>query len=245
MSTAGVKNDNLDESIDLFIKGNTYKDCSTIIVTPTRAGTGPALTIRWTQAALGLIRPANQKIVGPLFVAGHEVATAYNQAILMIHNMPSLMHFKYILTYEDDILPPPDGLLKLIQTIEGGTDGNEYDCVQGLYWAKGDFGFPMIYGDPDEFPMNFRPQPPRKDTVQRCNGLGMGFNLFRASMFHDPRLGYGNWFKTEQRWNMIEGGSGYTQDLFFFEKASTWGYRAACDTRVLCGHYDHEEDKVW
>ncbi len=55
-------------------------------------------------------------------------------------------------------------------------------------------------------PMNFIPQVPTADTVVPCNGLGMGFTLFRIEMLKDKRFEYGHWFKTkgghpEWKWN--------------------------------------------
>lgn len=84
--------------------------------------------------------------------------------------------------------------------------------------------------------LNFRPQIPVPETVQECCGLGMGFTLFRISMFKDERLRR-PWFKTLDG----KGGTGIgTQDLYFFSDCRKYGYRAAVDTRVRVGHYDFE-----
>lgn len=206
------------------------------------------------------MRPMNQKCIGPLFIAGHEVAEAYNAAVQAILDNPELSRWRYILTFEDDVIPPPDGLLKLYESLEGGVCtcgkdckpdergrvkcGVKLDCVQGLYWTKGYEGQPMIYGDPETMPKNFVPQQVKPGTVQKCNGLGMGFNLFRVSMFKDKSLRK-PWFKTEQTWEEGKGAKGFTQDLYFFDDAGSKGFKFACDTRVLCGHYDDGEDKVW
>ncbi len=102
----------------------------------------------------------------------------------------------------------------------------------------------MIYGDPTVMPRNFVPQMPAAETVQHCNGLGMGFTLFRTSMLLDPRFG-SPVFKTEQTYSPGVGTRMYTQDLHFFERAGGLGYTFACDTRVKVGHYDINEDLVW
>jgi len=150
---------------------------------------------------------------------------------------PELSKWKYILTLEEDNLPPPDGLLKLYENIE------QYDVIGGLYWTKGEGGQPMIYGDINDKEFNFRPQPPIND-IQECNGLGMGFTLFKTDIFRDERLEK-PWFKTLQEWDSEKGARGYTQDLYFFEKIKKLGYKVACDTRVKVGHYDVEMDVVW
>lgn len=229
----GLHNRDIDSSIERLEKAKTYRDLSTIIICPTR-GVIPA---RVVQSWMGLMRPMNQKVIGPLFAIGMEVGAAYTSLIEMILNNPDLSTWKYILTIEEDNTPPADGLLKLYESMD------KYDVVQGLYWTKGEGGQPMCYGNPKEFPKNFIPQKPIKDTVMECNGLGMGFNLFKLDIFKNKDLPK-PWFKTVQE--VVPGGAkAYTQDLFFFEQAAKCGYRFACDTRVLVGHYDLQNDIIW
>lgn len=234
------ENNNLEKSIKRLEKSGTYKDLSTIIICPTR-GQIPAKVV---QSWMGLIKPMNQKVIGPLFAIGLEVGEAYNQMIQMILDNPELSKWKYILTVEEDNMPPPDGLMKLYESIEGKIDGQKYDVVQGIYWTKGPDGQPMIYGNPGEFPKNFRPQLPIPESVQECNGLGMGFNLWRLDIFKDPKLRK-PWFKTLNQFTPGQGVQMYTQDLYFFEDAGKNGYRFACDTRVRVGHYDFANDQIW
>lgn len=237
----GFHNANLPAARDRLMKGSTYKDLSTIIVVPTRS-CGPSLCPRVMTSWMSLMRPMNQAVAGPYFMAGYEVGDAYNTIIEQIQ--ASGNHFKYLLTLEDDVMPPPDGLLKLYESIEGKVDGNKYDVVQGIYWTKGEAGQPMIYGGVNDVPINFRPQLPLIESVQPARGLGMGFNLFRFDMFKDEKL-VKPWFKTLQEFIPGTGAKAYTQDLYFYERAGALGYKFACDTRVRCGHYDHVNDIVW
>jgi len=233
MPEVGVHNKDLDSSIDRLEQSKSYRDLSTIIICPTR-GQIPA---RVVQSWMGLMRPMNQKVIGPLFASGMEVGKAYNTMIEMILANPELSKWKYILTIEEDNAPPADGLLKLYESI------GEYDVVQGLYWTKGEGGQPMIYGHPKVFPKNFIPQKPIPETVMECNGLGMGFNLFKLDIFKNPDL-QKPWFKTVQE--VVNGGArAYTQDLFFFEQAAKSGYKFAVDCRVKVGHYDYANDIMW
>lgn len=213
-----------------------YQDCSTIIVSPVTGPLEPKIVQSW----MGLIRPMNQKVIGPVFVTKMEVGHAYTEAAKWIINDPELRSWKYMLTLERDNMPPPDGLIKLIESMENG----KYDAVGGLYWTKGEGGQPMIYGDPQTLPRNYLPQVPVPDMVQPCNGLGMGFTLFRIKMLQDPQL---EWplFKTVQEYTPGRGTNLGTQDLFFFEQASRLGYKFASDNRVLVGHYDEKEDRIW
>jgi hypothetical protein len=224
----GRHNQNLDGSISRLVKGKTYQNLATIWITPTRGQLKPKVVGSW----MSLMRPMNQPFVGPIFIENDEVGCAYQKAFEMVLDNPELAkQFKYILTVEEDNIPPPDGLLKLYESIE------DYDCIGGLYWTKGEAGQPMIYGDPKVMPRNFVPQVPLPNTIQHCNGLGMGFNLWKIDMFKKlPRP----WFKTVQ-----EVGKGFTQDLWFFNNASAAGFKFACDTRVKVGHLDPVTGIVW
>lgn len=236
----GANNADLRRAQDRLLKGQSYQNLSTVCVVPTRGGR--SLSPRAVSSWLALMKPMNQPFLGPLFIVGDEVGEAYNNAVQMILDHPQLSTWKYLLTMEDDNLPPPDGLLKLYESLNGKVDGEKYDVVGGLYWTKGEGGQPMIYGDPYDMPLNFRPQLPKENAVQRANGLGMGFNLFRLAMFRKmPKP----WFKTLQEYRPGEGARGYTQDLYFYEQAGKAGFRFACDTRVKVGHYDIDVDRVW
>jgi hypothetical protein len=101
------------------------------------------------------------------------------------------------------------------------------------------------YGDPSTLPLNFIPQKPVSNTIQECNGLGMGFTLFKMDIFKDPKLRR-PWFKTHQGYDPQSGGaSAYTQDLYFFENIRKNGYKVASDNRVLVGHYSLADDIMW
>lgn len=224
----GWHNQHFDVTRERLLKGGSYKDLSTVWFVPTRDGT---LHTRVVSAFVGLQRPMNQPCIGPIFLNNMEIGDAYNQAVEMILGNPELAKFKYMLTVEADNLPPSDGLIRLYEAIQ------TYDGVGGLYYTKGEMGQPMIYGSPSVMPRNFVPQVPQPDTIQHCNGLGMGFNLFRIEMFKKmPKP----WFKTVQ-----ESGKCFSQDLWFYNNAASHGFKFACDTRVKVGHFDAANNMVW
>jgi hypothetical protein len=226
----GWHNQNIDQAINRLHRGHSYRDLSTIWICVSRG----TMKCKAVSAFVSLMRPMNQMCVGPVFIEGDEVGVAYQKAFDWILTDPNLAKFKYVLTVEEDNLPPPDGLLKLYENI------SDYDCLAGLYWTKGAEGQPMIYGNPEEKPMNFVPQPPKPDSIQRCNGLGMGFNLWKVSSFRGKLKDMPKpWFRTVQ-----EIGKGFTQDLFFFNEAAKYGFKCACDTRVKVGHLA-EDGMVW
>jgi hypothetical protein len=233
-SYGGLHNENFEKSQERLLRAKSYRDLSTVIICPTRG----QVSAKVVQAWMGLIHPMNQKVIGPLFAIGMEVGEAYNAMIEMVMASPELSTWKYILTIEEDNIPPPDGLLKLYE------DMDQYDVVGGLYWTKGEGGQPMIYGDPAITPLNFIPQVPQTEGLQPANGLGMGFNLFKIDIFKNPKL-QRPWFQTLQEFVPGQGVRGYSQDLYFYENAGKVGYKFACDTRVKVGHYDAGMDVVW
>ena len=220
-------------SVERLEKSKTYRDLSTIIICPTRG----MISAKVVQSWMGIIKPMNQKVIGPIFVVGMEVGAAYTQAINMVLSNPELSKWKYILTIEEDNLPPPDGLMKLYENID------DYAAIGGLYWTKGEGGQPMIYGEGRDGDLHFRPQKPSRE-IQVCDGLGMGFTLFKMEVFKDERIEK-PLFKTFNEWTPDKGTKVYTQDLYFFEKIRKLGYKVACDTRVKVGHYDVTNDVVW
>lgn len=229
----GHNNSDLEAARKRLIRGNTYRDCSTVCVIPSPNG---MISTKVAAAIWSLVSPMNQKFQ-KFTVEKMEVGDAYQQSVAMILDNPELRKWKYMLTLEHDNLPPQDGLLKLLESIK------DYDAVGGLYWTKGEFGQPMIYGDPRIKPKNYIPQLPRKGEIQECNGLGMGFTLFRIEMFRELRAA-GKWplFQTVQD---LEKGEIMTQDLKFFKTAGEAGYKFASDNRVAVGHLDIESGKVW
>jgi len=228
----GTHNSDILSSVERLEKGQGYRDLSTICVVPTR-GMIPA---KAAQTWMGMMSPMNQKFTR-IFMIGMEVGEAYNSVIEQILGNPELSKWKYLLTLEEDNLPPPDGLLKLYENIDN------YAALGGLYWTKGEGGQPMIYGEGKAGDMHFRPQPPTLE-IQECDGLGMGFTLFQIDLFKDPRIER-PWFRTLQDFDPARGAKVMTQDLYFFQKIRTLGYRVACDTRVRVGHYDYNMDIVW
>lgn len=228
----GFHNEDLDFSGTRLEKSKSYRDLSTICVIPTRG----KVDIKVVESWWGLMTGMNQKFIR-VVIRNMEVGEAYNAAVELILNHPDLQGWKYMLTLEEDNMPPPDGLKKLYESIDG------YGAVGGLYWTKGEEGQPMIYGNPVGI-LNFIPQIPIPNTLQECNGLGMGFTLFDLDVFRNPDYEK-PYFKTLQEWDSSQGGKVYTQDLYAFEKIRKLGYKVACDTRVKVGHYDDVNDMVW
>lgn len=228
----GFHNMNLEASRERVLSGASYRDCSTVALLPTRDS--GAINWKVADALNGMLKPMNQKYT-QMRLVGMEVADAYNMGVQSILDNPELKKWTFVLTVEHDNTPPPDGLIKLIESMYLGT----WAAVGGLYWTKGEGGMPMIYGDPRDPIPNFRPMPPLIDQVQECRGLAMGFTLWDRRLFEDKRLGP-PWFRTLQ--NATPAGIQLgTQDLDWCGRAGALGYRFAVDTRVRVGHVQFEK----
>lgn len=226
----GKHNQNLPESTKRIIEGATWKNQRVVVILPA----GKTMSTKVALSHWNLIFPPNQGVYRMLAM-GLEVGEAYNEAIKNILSC-DLANWEYILTVEHDNVPPSDGVLKLIQQMDKHP---EYACIGGLYWTKGEGGVPQIWGDPKDPVLNFRPQPPIPGQLVECCGTGMGFNLWRISMFKDEKLRK-PWFKTSAS---AEGVG--TQDLWFWSDARKYGYRCAIDCSVLVGHHELSTDITW
>jgi hypothetical protein len=232
--------------------GSGYRNLSTVGVYVTR-GTIPT---RAVQSWMGMIHPMNQPYFR-LFIENMEVAAAYNQAIAIIKANEGLAKMKFILTIEEDNLPPPDAHIKLLEDMyflpnqEDVPDEQKvkspFAGVGALYWTKGEGGQPMIYGNPQDPSTGFAPQIPQENTLQECRGVAMGCNIWDMDLFKDKRLELpgGGFFQTKQEYVPGQGISAGTQDLEFCGRAVALGYRFAVDTRIRVGHLDPSTQIVW
>lgn len=231
MPEVGRHNANLDASAGRILEGGSWKKQRVIVILPAANNIPTKVALSHWQ----LIFPPNQAVYR-MAALGMEVGDAYSTSIDQILAHPELSQWEYVLTIEHDNIPPQDGVVRLIEDLE---QHPEYACVGGLYWTKGETGVPQIWGDPRDPQLNFRPQVPIPGTIQECCGTGMGFNLWRLSMFKDSRLRR-PWFKT------ICGAEGVgTQDLYAWADFRKYGYRCAIDNRILVGHYDQVNDITW
>ena len=234
--SGGEHNADLNKTISRLSKTGSYKDMSCVMIVPCFGSIPTKAVASW----MNLYSPPNAKFTR-LFAVGMEVGHAFSTAIESILAHPDLQNWKYILTLEHDNLPPPDGIVKLLESMDKHP---EYACIGGLYFTQGPGGCAQIWGDPKDPVLNYRPQIPVPNTVQECCGTGMGFNLWRMEMFKDKRI------KRPLFETKTQGGVA-TQDLAFWTEARKYGYRCAIDTSVKVGHYDLDgkrggiRDHVW
>ena len=186
-------------------------DKSTVIVIPTRG----MLHYTFVGALLQLRAPLNQprQIV---FGAGMEVADSYNGLVQL-----ALEKYepRYIMTLEDDNLPPPTAHLTLLGTIDG------YAGISGLYHSKTEERAPLVF-DHDMRMLDTTGE----HGVKKVGGIPMGCALWKASIFRDIEP---PWFETiddeARRW---------THDLVWCERLAKHGLEVAVNLDLKVGHLD-------
>jgi GT2 family glycosyltransferase len=209
----------------MLLKGDTYHDRSHAIITPSRGVVhaevyGAHLSMRQVPGSVKSIR---------VVVTGDEVGVAYNRAIRTILDYKE--RFRYIITLEDDMLPPELGFEQLIASIEAHP---EMAGVSGLYYTKHENKVPLVLGFPD------RPQDGSMRSIPtddpnafiECNIIPQGFGIFRADLYRELPF---PWYVTTRE----------TQDVTFCRKARDKGYRFAVDCSIRCGHLDLSTGKVY
>lgn len=232
----GHHNSDLETSAARIIKGGSWKKQRIIMILPT----ADMISAKVALSLMNLAAPPNNGFIR-ILALGQEVGEAYSNAISSVLADPNLRDWEYICTVESDNIIPSDGILKLCEAME---DRPDLSAISGGYWTKGPGGVFQAWGDPNLPEPNFMPQVPRTDGgIQDCNGCGMGFCLFKLSMFKDERLRK-PWFKTQ-----TVGGIS-TQDLYFWGDAKKYGYKCAVHSGVKVGHHDLRgdfgiEDFVW
>lgn len=228
----GRHNTESEKTSARLIRGATWKKQRVVLILPA----GDSIPAKVALSHWNLIFPPNQGVIR-ILAQGMEVGEAYSSAIEQVISHPELSTWEYILTIEHDNTPPSDGVLELIAAMDANP---QFSCIGGLYFTKGEGGVPQIWGDPTDPIVNFRPQLPNPlGGLVECCGTGMGFNLWRLSMFKDEKLRR-PWFKT------IAGREGVgTQDLYAWSDFRKHGYRCAIHCGVKVGHYDVGGDICW
>lgn len=234
MDVGGIHNADLAASTARVMASGSWKRQRIVVLIPSAT----MIPAKVALSHWNLIFPPNNGVYRMLCL-GMEVGDAYSQAIEQVLANPELSQWEYILTLEHDNMPPADGVVKLVQRME---QHPEFACIGGCYWTKNEGGVCQIWGDVKDPVLNFRPQPPDPNGgLVECCGTGMGFNLWRLSMFKDTNLRR-PWFKTL---NGSEGTGVGTQDLYAWSDFRKHGYRCAIDCSVKVGHYCSVNDLVW
>ena len=237
-----------------------YHDRSTVIICPTRGQVDTRVIESWG----AMIHAMNQHRAGPIFARGYEVGEAYNALIANVLEHPKLRKWKYVLSIEDDNIPPPDAHIRLLEAMEAHP---EFDGIAGLYHTKDPAQVPMAYGDPEHFkktgrtlhfPIDRALLDPNGGPVEVL-GIPMGCTLWKMELFHQIPP---PWFQTLSDKILVNGQlvdhdkiteeqaadakRCMTQDLLFCEVAvKQYGKRFAVHPGIRVGHLNVEEGVVY
>lgn len=223
---SGANNQDLHKTSARLIKGGSWKKQRIVVVLPA----ADLIPAKVALTHWNLSFPPNNGVVR-ILAQGMEVGDAYSNAIEQVLADPELSKWEYLLTLEHDNVVPANGVIKLCEEMENHP---EFAWISGLYFTKGEGGVAQVWGDIKDPLMNFRPQPPDMNGgLMECYGTGMGFALWRLSMFKDKNLRK-PWFHTQTKDGVA------TQDLYFASDAHKYGYRCAVDCSIKVGHYDYE-----
>ena len=227
----GTHNADLSKTTARLIKGGSWKKQRIVVILPT----ADMISAKVALSLWNLAFPPNNGVCR-ILALGDEVGIAYSNAIESVLAHPDLSQFEFLLTVESDNSPPADGVIRLLEHMEAHP---EFSWISGLYHTKFEGGVPQIWGDVKDPVVNFRPQlPDVNGGLVECCGTGMGFVLWRLSMFKDLKLRR-PWFKTQ-----VKDGCA-TQDLYFAMDARKAGYRCAVACDIKVGHYDQATDTMW
>ncbi len=205
----------------MLLEGTTFKDRSIAVLTPTRKFIHCQVVASWQELQWPLNAPHKGVIC-----KGREVADAYNALFGAVLNDEEMSKFTYVLTLEDDNLPPPNAVLKLLHVLEH----SDYDAVSGLYHTKSAPSVPLVLGDIRK-PDDFTAQPVTQGVVE-VNAIPMGCALWRLQLFRSMPA---PWFKTE----------GASHDIYFARNARAAGHRFAVDLDLRVGHMDTETEVIY
>ena len=197
----------------------------------------------WIDGMSGLQMPLGSSL-GRKWVINEPIAQARNTLCRLALEMDT----EYIFMLGDDVIPPSNALLTLLEKI-GHTfinrDGEEQvaQMITGVYWTKTYPPEPYIF---------------RRDAGQ-SGGLGLLTGTYRdwvAGEFFDVDIAGCDcllfetkllreipepWFSTDWVWEEGQRVSAIaTEDYYFYTKAREYGKRIWVDTSIQCLHEDRQ-----
>jgi len=237
--------ENIKKDLTTYVNLNSYQNKSIVCVIPTRGSVDVQIVDSWFK----LITPVNHNFT-KLFMANGRVDDAYNTGIQLILNDPKLSSSRFLLTMEDDNLPPPDGIIKLVESfLKHEQSGDKYWAISGVYWTKPSRDCiehaPIAWGCPHTGEWNMDVPPISEDeNITQCCLIPQGFTLYDLDLFR--KIEY-PWFKTVEHKpeQDIDWTPGETQDSYFFKKVWDAGYKVGVRGDVQVGHIDSQTRQIW
>ena len=182
---------------------------------------------------------------------GGEIAECRNRLVSLFMSLEAdgTKEVSHIGFLDDDVLPPPQWVLKLLD--------HNAPIASGVYFAKlEEVGEPLIFPERNNGTIKFQPD----KVLTGCYGWSMGLSIIKREVFakiarecHPGLDKYGNinYFSAPSHANStIEDGvlrQGGTEDFPFFELCMKAGFTATVDcTKYAFGfHHDRHTDKCF
>lgn len=189
--------------------------------------------------AFGRLRmPMNGSIISHV-EKGFEVAVARNRCVEALLAMESKSQPKFLMFIGDDMLPPWDGLERLLAEMDPG----KWDCLTGMYYIKGEPPTPLIWRD-DVIGRLIPGRDFNVGEIVQVEFTGLDFTLIRTSMLKKFQKEYGNiFFKTGTtdtkdliNYKKLPGLITHTEDYYFYNRARAVGARIGVHTGIRVAH---------
>lgn len=232
---AGEHNANLEQHRVRLLKQGFWKDQSTICITTTKGSVEVEVFVSWFAMRV----PMNQRL-GRTFIRANSTAAGYNE--LVKDALEDEHAWTNILFLEDDVIVPPETLVKLITALE--VTGAA--AAGALCWTRQENGVPMLMGNPLDPLTKMLPQVPQDGGYMPVSGIHLGCTMVRAAVFRDKRWGKRPWFfEGEPPSEIGIDAKNMTADMAFFTGCGQLGYRVVCDTSLEVGHHDRRTRRTF
>jgi SAM-dependent methyltransferase len=217
---------------------------------------GARMSVRWVEAMASLQMPLGSSM-GRQWIVDAHIAEARNR--LCQSAIDAGCH--YLVFLGDDVLPPPNVLLLLLDKI-GRTfpveDGRtaRASMVTGVYWTKSYPSEPYLWRSPgqlgshrdwragDFFPIDLAGCDCLMIEVEMLAAFRERWEADEAvAALNAGRLprAFPGWFSTEWVWTAGQKPSPIaTEDFYFYAKARAYGHRLFADTAIQCFHEDRD-----
>jgi hypothetical protein len=169
---------------------------------------------------------------GYLMVKGHPVDQARNILAQKALEMGS----KYLWFIDDDTIPPPNSLVRLMYILDNEPS---IKAIGGVYCTKSECPAPVAYrGQGKGAYWNWK-----KGDIFEVTGIGAGCLLISTDVFKE--LPY-PWFKFEEEIVYEVGKPSHyvSEDIYFCNAVRAAGYKVFAHGGILCDHYDPKTGKM-
>ena len=144
----------------------------------------------------------------------------------------------YILFIDDDIIPPVDGLCKLLEII---TNNNDIGAVSGDYYLKGSpsYSVHLQLDKKTGIVTELEKISNQNELIENNWLIGFGFVLIKLDFFKQARQ---PWFKchTKNNKEMDINEDAHCTELLFEN-----GYKVLIDRTIQCLHVDYKNKKIY